>query len=79
MLELEEHSDGCYKRENIRCKESGQDVSYDTTNTVFGKDIKRIVNANDKLQFRSVVTSRSSDDSVDNSSPGRNLISNKVY
>lgn len=58
----------------LRGEDSGQDVSDDTANTVFRKDIECVVNSNHKLELGRVVACSSANNAVDNSSPGGNLV-----
>lgn len=58
------------KKEDLRSKETGEEVSDDTTDTVDSIDIKRIVNTQDILELGTVVASSSTDNTKDNSGPG---------
>jgi len=62
------------KRSNIICsKETGQEISYHTTNTVDCKDIERIVNADEELEFGCIIANDTADDTEDDSRPRRDV------
>lgn len=54
----------------VSSEEGGQDVTGHTANGVLGKDIQTVVNAKDKLELGGKVAHDSTDDTVDDSSPG---------
>ena len=58
---------------DLRSKECGQDVAHKTTDGMNGEDIKSIIDSKNELQLGGIVAGRSTDNSKDNSRPGRNV------
>jgi hypothetical protein len=54
-------------------KDIRQEIADDTADTMDGKDIKGIIHANEVLEFGRVVARNGTDDTKDNSRPGRDV------
>jgi len=57
----------------LRGEESGEDVSNDSTDAVLGEDIESIIDSDDEFQLGGIVASSSTNNTVDDSSPRRDL------
>ena len=57
----------------ISSEEGCEDVADETTNGMFSKDIKSIIDAEDELELGGIVAGRASDNAVDDGSPSGNL------
>lgn len=55
----------------VRGEETGQEITDETSNTVDGEDIERVIDMEEELEFGGIVASDSSDYTEDNSRPGR--------
>lgn len=61
----------CMERNNLRCKEAGQDVAYEATDAMDSEDIQCIVDPKEELHLRGIVARRPGDYTKDDSGPGR--------
>ena len=58
---------------NLRGKETGKQVSDDTTNTVLSEHVETLIDADEELDLRSKIASDTTDNAEDESRPGRDV------
>ena len=58
----------------LRGKDCSEDVSHESSNTMFSKDIERVVNTNNKFELCCIVASRTANDAEYYRRPSRHLV-----